>query len=62
MNTLAVMCMALHSSSPSCTPLLRTMSSTCGVIFTKTIRAGTLNVRYSVRLFMRSTVQSAVEN
>ena len=52
MKTLAVMCMALQSTSPSCTPLFLTISSTCGVMFTKSIRAGTLNVRYSVCDFM----------
>ena len=33
MNTLAVMCMAFTSTSPSATPLFRTISATCGVIF-----------------------------
>ena len=42
------MCMVLHSTRPSCTPLLRTASSTCGVMFTKAIFEGMLNVRYSV--------------
>ena len=53
MKTLAVMCIALTSTSPSCTPLLRTASSTCGVMFTKAIFEGMLNVRYSVWDFMR---------
>ena len=34
------------------TPLLRTASSTCGVMFTKAIFEGMLNVRYSVCDFM----------
>ena len=52
MNTEAVMCIALQSTSPSTTPLLRTASSTCGVMFTNPTRAGNWNVRYSVWDFM----------
>src|SRR5437867_271791 len=52
MTTLAVMCMALIRHSPSLTPLSRTASSTCGVMFRKSIRAGTLKVRYWVCDFM----------
>ena len=35
MNTLAVMCMALTSTSPSRMPLVRTIFSTVGVMFSK---------------------------
>src|ERR1700687_5114001 len=52
MKTLAVMCMELHSTRPSFTPLLRTICSTCGVMFSKAILDGMLNVRYSVNDFM----------
>src|SRR6478752_3106974 len=45
MKTLAVMCIALISASPSRTPLSSTAASTWGVMFTKSIRAGTLKVR-----------------
>src|SRR5438552_1837065 len=48
MNTDAVMCIAFTRHRPSCTPLFRTHSSTCGVMFTKSMRAGMLYVRYSV--------------
>ena len=41
-------CIALHSKRPSWIPLLWTISATCGVMLMKSIRAGTLNVRYSV--------------
>ena len=53
MNTLAVMCMALQRTSPSWIPLLRTISSTWRVMLMKSIRAGTLKVRYSVCDFMK---------
>ena len=56
MNTLAVMCMALQSTSPSWIPLLRTISSTWRVMLMKSIRAGTLKVRYSVCDFMKRHV------
>ena len=52
MKTLAVMCIVLTSTRPSCTPLLRTASSTCGVMFRNAIFDGMLNVRYSVCDFM----------
>src|SRR5215469_18026229 len=52
MNTLAVMCIELTSTRPSVTPLLRTASSTCGVMFTKAIFEGMLKVRCSVCDFM----------
>src|SRR5262245_37823620 len=52
MKTLAVMCIELQRTKPSWTPLLRTASSTCGVMFTKAIFEGMLNVRYSVCDFM----------
>src|SRR5262245_41736413 len=48
MKTLAVMCIELQSTSPSRTPLLRTASSTCGVMFTNAICDGILSVTYSV--------------
>ena len=48
MNTDAVMCIALTSTRPSLTPLLRTAASTFGVMFSKPTRAGMLKVRYSV--------------
>src|SRR5262249_24446440 len=54
MKTLAVMCMALQRTNPSWTPLLRTISSTWRVMLMKSIRAGTLKVRYSVCDFMVS--------
>ena len=52
MKTLAVMCMALTRTSPSRTWLRCTISSTCGVMLTKAIRAGRLKVRYSVSDFI----------
>src|SRR5918996_73404 len=52
MNTEAVICMALTSTSPSLTPLLLTAASTLGVMFSKPTRAGMLKVRYSVWDFM----------
>src|SRR4051812_44847639 len=48
MKTLAVMCMALHSTRPSVTPLVLTAASTCGVMLTKPTREGRGNVRDSV--------------
>src|SRR5438270_174427 len=54
MNTLAVMCIELQSTRPSMTPLLRMISSTCGVMFTNAIFDGMLNVRYSVKDFIVS--------
>ena len=42
----------LMSAKPSLTPLFLTAASTCGVMFTKSMRFGTLNVRYSVCDFM----------
>src|SRR5262245_21333343 len=52
MKTLLVMCIVLTSTSPSCTPLLRTAASTSGVTFLKAILEGMLKVRYSVWDFM----------
>src|SRR6267378_866277 len=52
MNTEAVMCMALTRHSPSLTPLSRAHSSTWPVMFTNSIRAGILKVRYLVKDFM----------
>src|SRR5438874_1772211 len=60
MNTLAVMCMELQRTRPSMTPLLRTTSSTCGVMFTNAIFDGMLNVRYSVKDFILSLAVDAV--
>ena len=51
MKTLAVMCIALTSASPSLTPLLRIASSTLGVMLWKEF-VGTFRVRYSVCDFM----------
>jgi hypothetical protein len=45
MNTELVMCIELQSTKPSATTLLRTASSTCGVMFTKAIFEEMLNVR-----------------
>src|SRR5262249_54679254 len=55
MKTLEVMCIELHRTIPSVTPLLRTASATCGVMLTNAILEGTLSVRYSVWDFMRSS-------
>src|SRR3954454_1386906 len=52
MKTDAVMCMALTRTRPSRTPLFLTTSWIWGVMLTKAIRAGRLNVRYSVCAFM----------
>ena len=38
-------CLALRSTNPSCTTLVRTTYFTCGVMFTEAIRAGRWNVR-----------------
>src|SRR5688572_17079326 len=46
------MCQSLQRHRPSCTPLRRTTASTSPVMLTKPMRAGTLNVRYSVCDFM----------
>src|SRR5512139_2642984 len=54
MKTLAVMCIAFTRQSPSRTPLSFTAASTCGVMLTKSILAGTLNVRVLRWLFMRA--------
>lgn len=51
------MCIALTKTSPSATPDLRTASSTWAVMFTKPMRAGTLNVRCSVCDFMRAILR-----
>src|ERR1700727_3148697 len=48
----AVMCMAETSTIPSCTALLRTISSTCGVMCTYARWVFVLNFRYSVRVFI----------
>lgn len=40
------------TTNPSYTPLLRSASSTCGVMFTNAIFEGMLRVRYSVCAFM----------
>src|SRR5205823_6333737 len=53
------MCIALQSTRPSWTPLLRTVSSTCGVMFRKAIRSGRLNARYSVYDFMAGDLLGA---
>src|SRR4030095_89881 len=58
MNTLAVMCIALTRHSPSFTPLRFTAASTCGVIFTKSIRAGMLNVNSSRWDFIDSAINA----
>jgi len=42
------MCLALHRSKPSRTPLFRTAASHWWVMFKKPTREGTLNLRYSV--------------
>src|SRR5262245_17142002 len=52
MKTEAVMCMAFTRHSPSRTPLSATAFSTSGVMFWKSIRAGTFIVRYVVHDFM----------
>src|ERR1700693_5595945 len=52
MKTDAVICIALQRTRPSRTPLFATTSSTLGVMFSNAIRAGKLNVKYSVRLFI----------
>src|SRR5262245_2930064 len=52
MNTLAVMCIAFTRHKPSRTPLARTISAIFGVMFSNAIRAGRLNVRYSVYDFI----------
>src|SRR5580704_1002622 len=52
MKTELVMCMELTSTSPSCTPLLRIASATCGVMLTNAIFDGMFIVRYSVCDFM----------
>src|SRR5436853_7419331 len=52
MNTEAVMCMAFTRHRPSLMPLSRTQSSIWPVMFTKSIRAGMLKVRYLVKDFM----------
>src|SRR5690349_13587317 len=54
MKTLAVMCMAFTRQSPSRTPLARTAFSTSGVMFTKSMRAGTFIVRVERWCFMAS--------
>src|SRR5271167_2977431 len=48
----AVMCMAETSTMPSFTPLLRTISSTCGVRCTYARRVLVWNFRYSVSTFI----------
>src|SRR4051812_23263777 len=54
MKTLLVMCIALHSKRPSPIPDFATSFSIVGVMFSNAIRAGRLNVRYSVRDFIES--------
>lgn len=46
-------CIAFTNTSPSFTPLLRTASSTCGVMFTNPTRDGMLNVSVSRCDFIR---------
>ena len=58
MKTEAVMCIAFTSTSPSCTPEAATICCTRSVMFRKSIRAGMLNVRYSVRLFMMASLST----
>src|SRR5437899_97877 len=67
MNTLAVMCIAFTSTSPSCTPLARSTRSTSGVMFTKPRRPGRFMVRYSrvdfmvPRVRVRASARAAIE-
>src|SRR5262245_30266827 len=52
MNTLAVMCIALHSTSPSCTPLRATTSATWSVMLMNSVFARVVKVKYSVCAFI----------
>src|SRR5512147_1710180 len=56
MNTLAEMCIAFTSTSPSRTPDRCTAAATSAVMFTNARRSGTFMLRYSVWLFMRRNV------
>src|ERR1051325_8596113 len=63
MNTLAVMCMAFTSTSPSRTPDFSTARVTSRVMLTNARRSGISSARYSVWLFMaghRSTARAGV--
>lgn len=52
MNTLGVMCIVLHRTNLSVTPLFRMISSMRGVMFWNAILDGISNVRHPVRDFI----------